>query len=60
MFLCEENNLGGIPAGILPGFLAGDGIPGGNLAGILGGRRDSRWPKSRRDPGGSLAGILGG
>ena len=65
-------NLGGIPAGILPGFLAGGGIPGGkisagsrrdpggNLAGILGGRRDSRRPKSRRDPGGNLAGILGG
>ena len=52
---------GKIPAGIPPRFWPpGFPVPAGILTGILGGRRDSRRPKSRRDPGGNLAGILGG
>ena len=34
--------------------------PGENLAGIPGGKRNSRGPKFRRVPGENVAGILGG
>ena len=52
---------GKIPAGITPRFWPpGFPVPAGILTGILGGRRDSRRPKSRQDPGGNLGGIPGG
>ena len=55
----------GFPAGILPGFLAGDGIPGGQnlggiLAGILPGFLAGDGIPGGQNLGGNLAGILGG
>ena len=54
-------SLGGSPGRILARFSQGSEIPGGkNLAVILAGKRESWWPKSRRDPTAHLVEILAG